>query len=340
MGLSPARSGAITRSCASRCASCVTRVGHLRRRSTRSSKGSGSEPRRHRSGEDIGGGHGVLHREIDTDPTDRRHRVRRVADDEKAGAKPAFEPVDRHIQQLDVVPAMDRLIHRGGLGPDRADAVAERFDPARADMVGGALGHDKGALPIVAAIDQHEHAPGIEHAERGILLGRRFRDAEPEHVHRRADRGQRQAGAKTGVAAVTGDDQPRVERLSVPRTDPDDAAVLRDRLGPQAFQPQREAGMTPRCGRDEIEKLPLRHQRDKGCGHAQLREIREIEPMPGDSRADATQLLVRPIEQFVEQPQFRKHAQRRGVDGVAAEIAQEVAMFFEHRRRQPGAGEQ
>ena len=43
----------------------------------------------------------VLHREIDADAADRRHRMRGVADAQQAWLRPARQPVDRNRQQLD-----------------------------------------------------------------------------------------------------------------------------------------------------------------------------------------------------------------------------------------------
>ena len=59
-----------------------------------------------RLGQDVGGGDRVLHREIDADAADRRHRVRGIADAEQARPVPLPQPVDRHGQQLDVIEAL------------------------------------------------------------------------------------------------------------------------------------------------------------------------------------------------------------------------------------------
>jgi hypothetical protein len=49
---------------------------------------------------------------------------------------------------------------------------------------------------------------------------------------------------------------------------------------------------------------------------------------------------VRPGEQRFEEAQLVEDLQRRGVDGVPTEVAQEVAMLFQHGRSQPGASEE
>jgi hypothetical protein len=62
---------------------------------------AGSQPalaQRYR--ENIGGGDRVLHRQIDPDPADRRHRVRRVADAQQPGPPPSRQPVDATVSNL------------------------------------------------------------------------------------------------------------------------------------------------------------------------------------------------------------------------------------------------
>jgi hypothetical protein len=70
--------------------------------------------RRHRSKpqrreEYFGGGDGVLHRQIDADRAHGRQRMGGIADAQQAGPIPARQSVDGHAEQLDVVPADERL---------------------------------------------------------------------------------------------------------------------------------------------------------------------------------------------------------------------------------------
>src|SRR5207248_7075788 len=60
----------------------------------------------------------------------------------------------------------------------------------------------------------------------------------------------------------------------------------------------------------------------------------------GDLAGDLPHLLVRPGEKALEQPELADYFERRRVDGVAAEIAQEVGMFFEHDHVDAGARQQ
>ena len=55
---------------------------------------------------------------------------------------------------------------------------------------------------------------------------------------------------------------------------------------------------------------------------------------------DVVDLLMRQLEELVEQAELVHHLQRRGMHGVAAEIAQEVGVLFQHRHRDAGARQQ
>src|SRR3546814_15939838 len=88
-----------------------------------------------------------------------------------------FRSVDAHREQLDVVPARNRIGPGRRLGADRRDALSEGVDSFVPDFLGASLGKDERALPIIAAIDQHEQAARLEHPivslSGAAVLGRR-----------------------------------------------------------------------------------------------------------------------------------------------------------------------
>jgi hypothetical protein len=67
-----------------------------------------------------------------------------------------------------------------------------------------------------------------------------------------------------------------------------------------------------------------------GDGHALLAEL----------GAELRHFLVRQLQEFVEQAKLVHHVQRRGMDGVTAEVAQEVAVLLQHDAFHPGARQQ
>ena len=52
------------------------------------------------------------------------------------------------------------------------------------------------------------------------------------------------------------------------------------------------------------------------------------------------QLLMRQFQEPVDQPEFVHHLQRRGMHGVAAEIAEEVGVLLQHHDVDPGAAQE
>ena len=109
--VSDASSGATTRRCARSCSVWVTTVGNVRRRCTDDAAFATAVgvlgPQR--PGKRPARGDRVLDREVDADPADRRHRVRRVAEAEQPGRRPLPQPVERDLEQLDLVPGGDRV---------------------------------------------------------------------------------------------------------------------------------------------------------------------------------------------------------------------------------------
>ena len=84
----------------------------------------------------------------------------------------------------------------------------------------------------------------------------------------------------------------------------------------------------------------MRHQRDKAAAGRQVAEIGELDAVSPIDAAQLADLLVRPRQEVVEQAQLVHHLQGRGVDRVAAEIAQEIAVLLQHQHLHPGPRQQ
>ena len=56
--------------------------------------------------------------------------------------------------------------------------------------------------------------------------------------------------------------------------------------------------------------------------------------------AERVRLLVRQLEEFVEQAELVHHLERRGMDRVAAKVAQEVGVLLQHHDVDAGARQQ
>ena len=101
-----------------------------------------------------------------------------------------------------------------------------------------------------------------------------------------------------------------------------------------------ERRVTPAVLGEEVEELPLRHEGDEAAVGRQVREVGDRHGLAGDVAGQTPGLLVRPLEEFVEKAEFGEEFEGRGVDGVAAEVAEEVAVLFEDDHFDAGAGEE
>src|SRR3546814_1793727 len=71
-----------------------------------------------------------------------------------------------------------------------------------------------------------------------------------------------------------------------------------------------------------------------------MREIGEDDLVIADDAADLTHFRVGQLEKLIEQAELVHDLQRRRMDGVAAEVAQEIGMLLEHDHIEARAGEQ
>ncbi len=90
----------------------------------------------------------------------------------------------------------------------------------------------------------------------------------------------------------------------------------------------------------EIEKIPLRHERDKAAAGRQMPEVGDGQSHLADLRVELVNLLMRQLEKLVEQSQLVHHLEGRGMNGIAAKIAQEIAVLFQHQDFNTGTRQQ
>ncbi len=72
----------------------------------------------------------------------------------------------------------------------------------------------------------------------------------------------------------------------------------------------------------------------------QVREIGDLQKDIADLPAERPDFLVGLLEELLEEAELVHDFQRRGMNGVPAEIAQEIGVLFEDQDGDPGAGEQ
>jgi hypothetical protein len=70
-----------------------------------------------------------------------------------------------------------------------------------------------------------------------------------------------------------------------------------------------------------------------------MREVRDRQLGIANLRVEMARFVVRPLQERIEKSEFVHHFERRGVDGVAAEVPQEISMLFEDHDLYPRTGE-
>ena len=90
----------------------------------------------------------------------------------------------------------------------------------------------------------------------------------------------------------------------------------------------------------KIEEVPLRHQRDEMAVGRQMREIGKDDALVADLSGELAHFLMRALEEIVENAELVHELERRGMDGVAAEIAQEIGVLLQHHDIDAGARQQ
>ncbi len=233
----------------------------------------------------------------------------------------------------------------GGEGCELRDPGAKCLKPLRAHLLGRALRDHQPALPMLAAIDAHEQGAGREAARRAAWVGVAAGQAEPQHVHGRADidrtqprpRPHRRTAPIRPHHQIGANNERAVRRADMHARDP--AGIL-DQLRDLGLHPQAEPGVPPAFPGEEIQEIPLRHEHDAAGSRRQMREIGDRKHLVADLGRKRGLGLMRQAQERVEQPEFVQHLQGRGVDRVAAEVAQEIGVLFQHQHIDSGAGQQ
>ena len=116
----------------------------------------------------------------------------------------------------------------------------------------------------------------------------------------------------------------------------DDPTVFLNQLFGLGPHPQIESLVAAAVLGQEIEKIPLRHHGNEFAVRRQMAKIRHRNAFVTDLSAELLDLLVRQFEEFVEQAQLIHQLKRRRMYGIAAKIAEEIGVLFQHDDLDPG----
>jgi hypothetical protein len=122
--------------------------------------------------------------------------------------------------------------------------------------------------------------------------------------------------------------------------DAGDAVAGFDKAGGFVLHQEMKAGQLRGLRGEEIEEVPLRHEGNELGVGGEMSEVAHAERLSADGDGQLGELLMREREELVEQTKLVEELERRGMDGVAAEVAEEVFVFFEDSDIDSGAGEE
>ena len=121
-------------------------------------------------------------------------------------------------------------------------------------------------------------------------------------------------------------------QLTLGRTGPHptNAAVLLQQARHLRLHAQLECAMALALTGKKIEEIPLRHEGNEAAARRQTCEVGNTEAHRAKLSVDVVRLVVRQRQELLQHAQLVHQLERRRVDGVAPEIAEEVTMLLEH----------
>ncbi len=172
-----------------------------------------------------------------------------------------------------------------------------------------------------------------------------FADAHPQHVDGRAqvDHFEARFFAHQRAATICSHGQIRADLQFALRSfcaRSRHAAFFFDQAGHLGFHSQMKARIRLGMPGDKIQKIPLRHQRQKFAMRRQVSEIRHRYFEVVKLGADSFVHLMRLAQKIVQKSQFVHQFERGGMNRVAAKIAEKIRVLFEHQHFHSGARQQ
>src|SRR5258707_1039416 len=114
------------------------------------------------------------------------------------------------------------------------------------------------------------------------------------------------------------------------RLHPGDAAVLLQQIDHLGSLLYFESRIARAVFVDEIQKVPLRHEREKTAVRRQMRKVSDRDKVLANLAAQLTHFLMRALEKIFEDAQFVHQLERARVNRIAAKVAQKIGMLLKH----------
>jgi hypothetical protein len=135
------------------------------------------------------------------------------------------------------------------------------------------------------------------------------------------------------IAPVGADDEIGVDLegwTPAAHADTSDAAGALQQLGHLRVHQEREPRPAGGLLGDEVEKVPLGHERHEPAVRGQVTEVGDAYRLAAHVGGDGARLLVRAAEQRLQHVELVHHVERRGMLGVATKVPQEVAVLLQY----------
>ena len=128
--------------------------------------------------------------------------------------------------------------------------------------------------------------------------------------------------------------------LRRPDLDTDHAAPLLEEAHHLGAHPELEGRVAGRLLREKVQEVPLGQERDEPAARRQMGEVGERHRHVADLHGQLVHLLVRQLQEVLQQPELVHDLERGRMDRVAAEVAQEVGVLLEHEDLDACVGEE
>src|SRR5437762_3125129 len=135
------------------------------------------------------------------------------------------------------------------------------------------------------------------------------------------------------MAAISSDHEIRANlQLSVRRfrSNADDAVSFFYQISDFCLHLQLERWIAGRVFGDEIQEVPLRHERDELTSCRQVRKVSQRNRFIADLSDHLGHFGVRPFEKVFEEAQLVHQLERGWMNRVAAKVAQKICVLLEH----------
>src|SRR4029077_3786934 len=107
------------------------------------------------------------------------------------------------------------------------------------------------------------------------------------------------------------------------------AAIFLDQFRDLGLHAQMKLRVSLCLFRDEVQEIPLRHQRDEFAVRRQVRKVGDDHADVLDLAAELGQFLMRPAQELIENSKLVHQFQGRGMNRVSAKVTQEIRVLLQ-----------